>query len=145
MTIDHAFYNALRADIETAYGEIAERHGLKSLKLGRITVDSMGGFRAALTGVTRSGASPEETFYSQSREWSPRALPAIGEDFKVANVAGRVTGRKTRGNQRVTYTRASDGKSYLVDFEQFAERFPYKSGREERPSEHAMRLARSSS
>ena len=138
MALDHALFSAIRADIDEAFAKVASRHGLKHLTLGRITVDSMGGFAARIAGVTGGGMSPEEQNYNITRRFSGFALPAIGEEFAAGNRRGRVTGQATRGKQRISYVNMDDGKTYLVDPEAFELRFPRK---QERASERAMREA----
>jgi dihydropteroate synthase len=126
MAVDHKFYGALRADIDAAFKQVAARHGLKSLDLGRISIDPMGGFRATVQGVTATGASPEESNYNTTRRYSDYALPAIGEEVTIGAQRWRIIGQKTRGNQRIIADKVPQGGRYLLPVESFERRFARK-------------------
>lgn len=124
MAIDHAFFNALRADIDAALATIATRHGLKSLELGRITIDAMGGFRGAVEGIRAGELSPEERGYNTLRAYSDNVLPELGAEFTLGAQRWRVVGQKLRGNQRVIAEKIPQGGRFLLPVATFESRFP---------------------
>lgn len=120
---DRRFYKVLRADIDDAFKRIAERHGLRSLELGNIAIDPMGGFRSTVTGLPADALSPEESYYNATRRYSDKALPALGQEVVITGQRWRVVGQKLRGNQRIIAEKMPQGGRYLLPVESFERHF----------------------
>jgi hypothetical protein len=70
--------------------------------------------------------SPEEQNYSTTRRYSDRALPELGATVTIRGQRWRVTGQKTRGNQRIMAEKIPEGGRYLLPLESFEHNFPSK-------------------
>lgn len=130
MALDHAFFNALRTDLEAALKQTAARHGLKSLDLGRISVDAMGGFRAQVAGIMGNGIGPEESNYNTTRRYSDYVLPEVGAEVVIRGQRWRIVGQKTRGRQMIIADKMPDGRRYLLPPESFERNFARKTAEE---------------
>jgi hypothetical protein len=97
----------LRTDIDKAMTEIAKRHGLKSLKLGKCVFlpDS---FTFKLEGLEEGGLTKETTRYKMEHEYLK--LPPLGASFSHAGKSYVIVGLNTTGTKVLA---TLNGKTYL--------------------------------
>ncbi len=125
MSLDQAKFRALRADLDATFKQVAERHGFKSITLGKIGVEYNGAWRAKIEGVPVGGMTETECNYDLTRRYHERALPELGATFTARGIVYTIIGQASRGNRRVEGRRA-DGRVFLFPVEGFAKQFPFK-------------------
>lgn len=121
----------VRPEIDAALAEIAKRHGMESLKLGRITYDRAGSFSGKIEGVMDGGASKEAQMYEVLREYE--GLPPLGTTFENKQAAFTIIGANRTGSKIIAT--AFTGQRYLFSVDA-VRRLTGGKAKRETPAEH---------
>lgn len=119
-----ALVHAIRADLTVALGEIAQRHGLKQLQLGKITFDpEAGSFGGRIEGLVQGGLSDDARRYEKARQYVQRNqhYPILGTYMPGGTKRLMITGM-TRGGKIVLADPA--GKQFTLKRATFDRTFP---------------------
>jgi len=103
---------ALRKDVDAAFAQIAKKHGLTALKLGRITYSSAGSFRGSIEGALKGSLTRVQADYEALAQMM--GLPPRGTQFGNGGKHYSIDGL---ARSRVHCICHEDGKTYLFKAE----------------------------
>jgi hypothetical protein len=119
-TITTIELQAIRKSLDAALADVAAKHGLSKLAIGRITYDPRGTFSTKLEGTKAGGKSREACRYEEESKLTKGRWPALGAAFPWGAHTMTVTGCGKGGAIQVTGT---DGKAYTIKRAQWERKY----------------------
>lgn len=113
--ITPAKLQVIRTDLNKALQDVAKRHSLSSLTVGKMTYTDSS-FRAQLEAVESGGLSREASLYESQRAFDKK-LPKLGTEFTSNGRKFRVSGMTPRG--KILATDVHDGKEFRFNLNPF--------------------------